>query len=962
VRLDRMSDLFSDPAAVLDDVYRWGRPDFDAQELFDRIERFVVNGLHREILRFDPPGGPRVLEAGIFNLVLDDLATPPGLLGSLRFPAERDVENLYEFTDPWALRVAIGARFAAGLNFAIGPPFDIDLRPPTGSAEISADLTFGAESTDPILLFGQTTGTRLEARRVNAVFGLQLAPGPDGIRGEPNIGAEVRGGRLLLDLGDGDGFITSVVGDDPIEAPFEFGIDWRPSRGVVVDGGAGVELAFRTVVELGPLRIDALFLRLAFSTDVPITVGLATSFTTRLGPLAAVVERIGARAELTTADDQDGNLGPLDLAFRFEPPSGIGLSVDGGGFTGGGFLSFEPELQRYAGVLELEFQDLVSIKAIGLLTTRLPGGESGFSLLIVISVEFTPIQIGFGFTLNGVGGVLGFQRTVQIDRLRTGLRDNTIDRILFPTDVVANASRIISDLREVYPPAEDRFVFGPMAKLGWGTPTLVTISLGLIVEVPDPIRVLIPGVVKAVIPSEELDLLRLQVNFVGGIDFGRKLLFFDATLYDSRLLAFSLSGDMAVRLSWGDNPAFLFTVGGFHPAYQPPPLDLPTVRRLTLQLLDDENPRLTLETYVAITSNTVQFGARIELSAKAGPFGVYGFLGFDVLFQFDPFYFVADVRAMLALRSGSASIASISLALVLEGPTPWKAVGTAKLKLFWFLTVKVRFSKTFGQERDSTLDDIEVTPLVLAALRDARNWDALLPARSHLLVSLRQREGEEAATTLVVHPAGTLSVRQSVVPLDVDIDRVGHRRPSDGRRFVIDNARLGSAELRTDDTTDLFAPAQFFDRDDAEKLSSAAFTKLASGATFESASEISLDRAVNRTVRYELDYVDSQRDVRPRPVLVPPYLAGFATWVAAGSSARSLISSTVTSPAANAPGAVEFADEGFVVVGVDDLRPVDGAAVTSQAAAQVQLASILAARPGLDGQLQIVPEYEAVEA
>ena len=118
-----------------------------------------------------------------------------------------------------------------------------------------------------------------------------------------------------------------------------------------------------------------------------------------------------------------------------------------------------------------------------------------------------------------------------------------------------------------------------------------------------------------------------------------------------------------MRLYWGANANFLTTVGGFHPAYQPPPMNLPALRRLTLALVSGDNPRLTLETYFAVTSNTAQFGARLELYAAAWKFNAYGFLSFDVLFQFNPFYFIAEVTAMLALRVGSSSIASIKLTL-----------------------------------------------------------------------------------------------------------------------------------------------------------------------------------------------------------------------------------------------------------------------------------------------------------
>src|SRR5687768_15836538 len=145
-------------------------------------------------------------------------------------------------------------------------------------------------------------------------------------------------------------------------------------------------------------------------------------------------------------------------------------------------------------------------------------------------------------------------------------------------------------------------------------------------------------------------------------------------------------------------------------------MNLPALRRLTLALVDGNNPRLTLETYFAVTSNTAQFGARLELYAAAWKFNAYGFLSFDVLFQFNPFYFIAEVTAMLALRVGSRSIASIKLSLTLEGPTPWKVKGSARLRLCWFLTVKVRFNKTFGEVRHTTLPDLLVLPLLIEAL------------------------------------------------------------------------------------------------------------------------------------------------------------------------------------------------------------------------------------------------------
>ena len=102
--------------------------------------------------------------------------------------------------------------------------------------------------------------------------------------------------------------------------------------------------------------------------------------------------------------------------------------------------------------------------------------------------------------------------------------------------------------------------------------------MGLVLEVPEPVRLIMLGVVRGILPDEKAAILRLQVNFLGVIDFAQERFSFDASLFDSKLLSFTLTGDMAMRLYWGANANFLTTVGGFHPAYQPPPMNLPALR------------------------------------------------------------------------------------------------------------------------------------------------------------------------------------------------------------------------------------------------------------------------------------------------------------------------------------------------------------------------------------------------
>ena len=277
-------------------------------------------------------------------------------------------------------------------------------------------------------------------------------------------------------------------------------------------------------VQLGPFNLHALFVALKLGDGLNLEASAAGSLV--LGPLTVTVDRIGLATKISF---ERGNMGFFGLSASFKPPEGLGLSIDAGGIKGGGFLKFDSDKGEYFGAMELEFQDMFSMKALGILNTKMPDGSKGFSFLIIITAEFTPIQLGFGFTLNGVGGLLGMNRTVRIDVLKEGIKTNAIKSILFPEDVVANINRIVSDIKQVFPQQQGHFLICPMGKLGWGTPSIITLELGLLIEIPVT-RIAILGVLKALLPEESAPLLRLQVNFLGVIDFENKFISFDASL------------------------------------------------------------------------------------------------------------------------------------------------------------------------------------------------------------------------------------------------------------------------------------------------------------------------------------------------------------------------------------------------------------------------------------------------
>jgi hypothetical protein len=989
IRWNRIIETVRDTPSVLESEYNWASAEFEHERLLVNLQSILltlsipstfvypvksdarrfgldpdvdnpIQQLRIPVLTYEHEGNLAQTGFAVLPTAHEGDFDPPGLV----------VIPFGQITTSFSTDLVEGWKFKVQSSLDAEIPFGALIRPDQLDITALTDETVPAELEVSAQIW-KDLATSADRGLLVLASGIGLNIGSVGLsigliyRNETDYFIELPIQRLALIIkgSEGDGFLKELLSQVDAEISFDLTLGLSSQSGFYFRGSGGLEIGIPVHVSLAGVEFNAITMAVGMQGEA-LRLAAGADVQAKLGPLQATVEGIGLSVDFAISEGE-GNLGPIDLNLGFKPPTGVGLSVDGGGFKGGGFLSFEPDKGRYTGVLELEFQDQIAIKAIGLLTTRLPGGAEGFSLLIIITAEFTPIQLGFGFTLNGVGGLLGLNRTTRVKRLRAGVKENTLDNILFPQNVVANANRIISDLRQVFPPQPDRFTFGPMAQIGWGAQSLVTIELGLLIEVPDPVRIAILGVLKATLPNEEAELLKLQVNFLGVIDFEAKRLSFDASLFDSRLLAFTLEGDMALRLSWGNNPNFLLSVGGFHPAYEPPPMNLPTMARLSLQLNWGDVVRLRLETYFAVTSNTVQFGVRLEVWAGSGKFNVYGFLSFDVLFQFNPFRFVAQIGAMLALRVGSKSIASIKLSMALEGPTPWRAKGTAKLKLLFF-SVKVNFNKEKGERRNTSLEDVDVLPLLCEALSNKNNWEAQQPSGRHLAVSLKSIES--TGDQPVVHPSGVLTISQKVVPLNVEIDKFGSQQPGDANRFTINSVRIGAVgdgvTLVPDDfdtAKEQFAPAQFFEMADEEKLSRKSFEKYGAGVKITKLEKLDAAYAAKRDVKYELWYIDDQRSQNLNRWLRPLILdsAAFNTWKLGGAVAASPHSFANKRRSALAPAAVQVNQEAFAVVKTDDLRPVNGNAMAaSEAEALDMMRQMVRENSSIEGEIQVVPAFE----
>lgn len=834
-----------------------------------------------------------------------------------------------------------------GVGVVVRPPFDAEgILNAAGDFNASIKVAEKPDKAQETILVGSAGGSRL------SVEGLGISWFAKTTSGKMDLGAEaqIQTLRLVIGGGDGDGFIQQILSGLNVKAEAQLGFGMGLLSGFYVTGGGKLAIELSVHIDLGPVAIEALQLSLEPTAD-KFKLGAGVNLTAKLGPLDASVEGIGLEADVQF---KHGNLGPAQLDLSFLPPKGVGLSVNAGVVTGGGFLYIDKDRGEYAGALQLEIADFLSVAAIGLISTKMPDGTPGFSLLIILTADFgAGIQLSFGFTLLAVGGLLGLNRTVLFQPLLDGIRTNAVQSIMFPQDVIANAPRIISDLRAIFPPQQGTFLIGPMAKIGWGEPTLISLSLGVIIEIP-PGDAAILGILRAALPADELAILVLQVNFAGVLEFDKQRFYFFAALFDSHVLFLTISGSMGLLFAYGDNANFVLSVGGFHPQFNPPPLPFPAPQRISIDIINESFARIHSDGYFAVTTNTVQFGAHSDFFFGFSACNVSGSSGFDALIQFSPFHFIAEISTQFSVQVFGIGVYGVGIDVSLSGPTPWHVHGTASLSFFLF-SIDIGIDFTWGDNPNSTLPPVQVMPILTAEVQKASNWKAALPKNLKLLVVLRQLDPSEAG--FVLHPAGTLQVSQRTIPLDLKIDKVGSQAPTDANLFAL--AVAGATLTKVRDLQEPFAPSQFRNFDDATKLSQPAFVPQDSGIELAGTASLATATAITRPLRYDLTVVDKESEpVRHR--YFAHSRAMFTNFLAGNSAGQSKLSANFRSVTRPQSGSVAVSAETFAVANQADnsvFHP-EAAAFTSQAQAQDYVKNAIAANPSLDGTLHVIPQFE----
>ncbi len=905
IRADRLVDLIRNPVAALRAEY--GAPlvtDADAialaDKLFPRVQalltRFGISsryGLRAADAAALGDWGPLLAQAFVVYIV-NPLggAEPAGVVVTVSPASRGDLGLVFSPFGPLSFTRTFG-RWAVELKATVG--IDVAawgrMGPTLLAGPSSTEMTGSATATlppsadgAPAVVIGAKDGTRLELGGVQFRGDARVAATGSSLA----FSADVMKSALVISGGDGDGFLSSLIPANGLRADFDLGIGWSSDKGVTLRGNAGLQTDFPVSLSVGGVALSHLHLAL-HAGDAGVDAEISGVLSASIGPVQASVDRMGLAAHLTFPD-KGGNLGGANLALGFKPPNGVGVAIDVHGvLTGGGFLTHDEASGNYGGVVQLSLHEKITLTGYGIIGTKMPDGSKGYSLLIFITAEdFGGIQLGFGLVLQSIGGMVGIHRTFDVDVIRSGLRSDMLATLLFPRDPVANAPALLQALASAFPARKGSYLLGLLARITWFTPTLVQADLALILELGARTRLLILGRVSALLPTRDNDLIRLNLDSMGVLDFDAGTFEADAVLVDSRIVhQFPVTGSAAVRARWpvGGNggASFVLAVGGLNPHFAAP-AGFPQLDRVAIAFCAGKNPRLVCDAYLAVTANTVQFGSRTSLYAEAFDFSISGDLSFDALITLLPPHFLIDFHAKVQLKHGSTNLFSVTVDGSLEGPLPLRLSAKATFEILWFsFSVHFNFTLADGPSQ-AAVPTVVLEAEVTKALTSPASWTTQQEAGLACGVAFRALP---AGATPVLDPLGQFAVRQDVAPLNADraIDTYGGARVAGAQRFQFAasfNGKAGSA------VTAAFPPARYFTMSDDDKLAAPSFDTMEAGAVLGDAT-VAFDAGTIAAAPLEYDeFVLNPADVglpaKPTAYKMPP--EALQAQQASGAAAR----------------------------------------------------------------------------
>lgn len=805
------------PAAILPDLaVLVGDPQLGANRRAN-LERFFRSASFLWLIR-----GASSQELGIAVEALPaGITGPSGLVGpGLELRIAGHIDHTVT-TDQWSVHTILGADIdVLGLSRT-------EVRLGNGAPSLTSRIDL--QVPGPMIL-GASRGPRLELAALHAYAFAELDPA---LAPEAGFGLALDHLGLTLAPGECDDFLGALL--PTIAVDFSAELAWSRSRGLYLAGEAGLTARVPIDLRLPGLEIPYLDLDLT-ATGPALGASVRTLVLAALGPVALAIDGLGVCATLDLAE-------PAPAAdVQLLPPRSIALAMAiPGVLTAAGILVVDVAAGRYGGAAIVS-TPWFEAAAIGVITTHTP-----WSLFVSLAASFAPaIQLGYGFMLSGVGGVFAANRELDPPGLIAALRGEALRTVLFPQAdaVLEHIDETLGLIDTVFPVKRGSFVFGPLLRLDWGPGPVLRAVLGVIVSLPDPLRIAVIGQISLrlpPVPDSELPvkpLLDLNMDVVGILDLGARTFSLDGRLYDSHLAQiYALSGDIAFRADLGPTPSFLLSIGGFHPSFVPP-ADVGVLERATMafeQKRNAEDPEsesvvgFALQGYFALTANSVQAGARFDFWARLAGFSLTGGAGFNAILWLKPLVIEFDADLTVCVARGERRLFGVDIVLHARGPRPWRLWGRAAFDFFGFPCSKsFDFTLSSGSGDAGELETVDIAAMLDARLADGRAWD-VRPGPGKAL-TLRDLDDPNVVR---VAPDAALECRTQVVPLGRTIERLGAdlpRTPADRGPFTVPQVTLISAGHEQSVVprveTEWFSPGKYIELDHEARLTTPSFERM----------------------------------------------------------------------------------------------------------------------------------------
>jgi hypothetical protein len=322
------------------------------------------------------------------------------------------------------------------------------------------------------------------------------------------------------------------------------------------------------------------------------------------------------------------------------------------------------------------------------------------------------------------------------------------------------------------------------------------------------------------------------------------------SLVNSRIGGITIDGDAAFVLTNGANATMALSVGGFHPQYKPP-AGIPSLRRIGAEMSPLPFASLRLEGYVALTSDSVQFGGGVRMACDLAVAGIEGSASFDALIYFSPFRFSVDFRGSISVELLGERICSVGLNAHISGPGRWIVSGEVTVGILWW-DVDVPIELAWGSEPPEPLATERPLELLKREVGKAENWQTNGSGElAHWVVLAPAQAGADALSSV-----GGVTFAQQAVPLDIELTRIGGRRLPNPETATM---RVAGQAPNLDKR---FPAGLFFDRTEADLLSGQGLVSRPAGVNASTQQRV-IGNPVSKRLDFEDLFLDPADDDRP---------------------------------------------------------------------------------------------------